>query len=290
MSKKISPIWDYFKVAEDSKYAICNSCGESISRGGKTTKTFNTTNLVYHMKSKHIDLHSEYDKKCDTAKGKEKASSSSRQLTLQESSDKTQKWDINDPRAHKIHTSSGEMIALDYHPFSIVDDVGFIRLLCSLEPRYMYVIPSRRYNTETVMPTIYDTVKKEVEVQIADVPYMSFASDLWSTTVSVNSLMSLTAHWLTEAFDRKHAVLHAQAFDGSHTGDEIRIKFEEMFNQWAIKKDRIHLVLRDNGTNMVKALTDASLPHFGCFAHTLQLVVHDGVLSQRAVIRYTVFL
>ena len=63
-------------------------------------------------------------------------------------------WDINDPRAHKIHTRIGEMIALDYHPFSIVDNVGFIYLLCSLEPKY--VIPSRRYITETVMPTIYD--------------------------------------------------------------------------------------------------------------------------------------
>ena len=74
--------------------------------------------------------------------------------TRQESSDKTQMWDINDPRAHKIHTRIGEMIALDYHPFSIVDNVGFIYLLCSLEPKY--VIPSRRYITETVMPTIYD--------------------------------------------------------------------------------------------------------------------------------------
>ena len=87
-----------------------------------------------------------------------------------------------------------------------------------------------------------------------------------------------------EAFNRKRAVLHAQVFDGSHTGDQIRIKFEKMFNQWAIKKDRMHLVLHDKGINMVKALTDASLPHFGCFAYTLQLVVHDGVLSQRAVI------
>ena len=68
------------------------------------------------------------------------------------------------------------MIALDYQPFSIVDDVGFIRLLRSLEPRY--VIPSRRYSTETVLPTIYDTVKKEVEVQIADVPYMTCEAQL----------------------------------------------------------------------------------------------------------------
>ena len=67
MSKNISPIWDYFTVTEDLKYAICNSCGEPISRGGKTTKTFNTANLVYHMKTRHIDLHSEYEKKRDTA-------------------------------------------------------------------------------------------------------------------------------------------------------------------------------------------------------------------------------
>ena len=42
-----------------------------------------------------------------------------------------------------------------------------------------------------------------------------------------------------------------------------------------------HIVIRDNGINIVKALNDA---HYGCFAHSLQLVVHDGVLSQRAVI------
>ena len=283
MSTKRSPIWDYFKVGEDTKFAVCNVCGQSISRGGKTTKTFNTTNLVYHIRGTHAELHSELLKKCDE-RTKEKASapSSSRQLTLQESSDKARKWDINDPRAQHIHTRIAEMIALDYQPFSIVDDVGFVRLLHSLEPRY--VTPSRRYVTETVMPKIYETVRKQVKVEIAGVSHISFTSDLWSTTVSVNSLMSLTAHWLTETFDRKRAILHVQPFDGSHTGDQIRMKFEEMFNTWKIKEDQIHLVLCDNGSNMVKALTDASLPHYGCFAHTLQLVVNDGVLSQRAVI------
>ena len=94
MSKKRSPIWDYFKVGEDTKFAICNACGQSISRGGKTTKMFNTTN---HIREMHAELHPELLKKCDE-RTKEKAStpSSSRQLTFQESSDK---WDINDPRA-----------------------------------------------------------------------------------------------------------------------------------------------------------------------------------------------
>ena len=59
MSTKRSPIWDYFKVGEDTKFAICNVCGQSISHGGKTTKMFNTTYLVYHIRGIHTELHSE---------------------------------------------------------------------------------------------------------------------------------------------------------------------------------------------------------------------------------------
>ena len=104
MSKKRSPIWEYFKVAEDSRYVLCNSCNEKVSRGGKTTKTFNTTNLVYHLKNKHAEQYSEYKKKLDDKQKqtKEMMSSSTncnRQLTLQE----TRKWDINDVHAQQIH-------------------------------------------------------------------------------------------------------------------------------------------------------------------------------------------
>ena len=35
---------------------------------------------------------------------------------------------------------------------------------------------------------------------------------------------------------------------------------------------------------MKKALRDCNLRGYGCFAHSLQLVVHDGILSQRMVI------
>ena len=69
----------------------------------------------------------------------------------------------------------------------------------------------------------------------------------------------------------------------SHTGLCIAEK-TGMLRSWDIFNDQVHVILRDNGSNMVRAMKDACLPSLGCFAHTLQLVVHDGVLSQRAVI------
>ncbi len=52
-ARKKSPIWSFYSVGEDSKFAVYNGCGQKVSRGGATTKTYNTSNLVSHLKSKH---------------------------------------------------------------------------------------------------------------------------------------------------------------------------------------------------------------------------------------------
>ena len=104
----------FFVVCEDTKYAKCNDCFEKVSHGGKTTKTFNTSNFVTHLE-KHTDLYTDILKKerydaeeevklvpaglC-TSESKSKAS---KQVTLAESYNRTQVWDINDRRAQHIH-------------------------------------------------------------------------------------------------------------------------------------------------------------------------------------------
>ena len=45
----------------------------------------------------------------------------------------------------------------------------------------------------------------------------------------------------------------------------------------------VQLALRDNAANMEKAMRDAAIPSYGCFTHSLQLVVSDGVLVQLCV-------
>lgn len=180
-----------------------------------------------------------------------------------------------------IESLIGEMIAVDCHPFSIVDDSGFVNLVQCLEPRY--TIPSRRYFTENVLPIIHDRLLSGVKDELAGAKFISFTSDIWSTEVSNDSLISVTAHWLTESFKKKFAMLNASNFPGSHTGDAIRMKCYEMLDNWEIQKNQVHCFIVDNAANMKKAMTDGGYTFIGCFAHTLQLVVHDGIISQRYV-------
>lgn len=96
-------------------------------------------------------------------------------------------------------------------------------------------------------------------------------------------MLSLTAQWLDADFNVQNAMLHAQECTGSHTATMICQAFDTMLTQWSIKKEQVHVVLRDNARNMSKAMEECGLASLGCMAHTLQLAVNETVLSQRSI-------
>ena len=152
-----------------------------------------------------------------------------------------------------------------------------------IEPRY--VVPSRKHNiTDFVLPCIMNGVTAEVEKELSSVQWCSFTTDIWSTEVSNDSLLSFTVHWLTELFEKKEAVLHAHPLPGSHIGEMLCREYNAMLSNWNIDNEQVHVIVRDNASNMVKAMSDGDFEDLGCFAHTLQLVINDGILSQRTVI------
>jgi len=57
-----SPVWQFFVIADGIKYAKCNACDELVGRGDATTKTFNTTNLVNHLKARHGEEFQKFQK------------------------------------------------------------------------------------------------------------------------------------------------------------------------------------------------------------------------------------
>jgi len=127
-------------------------------------------------------------------------------------------------------------------------------------------------------------MKEEVNRLLSsEEPVVTLTMDIWSCRSSDASLLSLTAHWIDKSFAKVSAVLHVQALEMAHTGEYIAGRLSAMLESWNIPQEHVHIVISDNASNMVKAMQEASLAHFGCFAHSLQLVLKDGLLSQRAI-------
>ena len=84
------------------------------------------------------------------------------------------------------------MIAIDTQPFSVMENEGFTNLLSALEPSYS--LPNRKYMMEIVLPQIMAGVTACIKLEIANVQWFSFTTDIWSTEISSHSLLSLTAH------------------------------------------------------------------------------------------------
>ncbi|KAM4808378.1 zinc finger BED domain-containing protein 4-like [Rhinophrynus dorsalis] len=145
-------------------------------------------------------------------------------------------------------------------------------------------MPSRRYVTDVVLPQVHDQVKKHISSILHDgIKAISFTTDIWSSSVSPVSLIILTAQWIDDNFELQQVMLHAKKFQGSHTGEAIAGMLEGMLETWGIQKSSVHVVVRDSARNMIRGMEDAGVQSISCVAHTLQLAVSEGLLSQRSI-------
>ncbi|XP_076828944.1 zinc finger BED domain-containing protein 4-like [Brachyhypopomus gauderio] len=273
----MSAVWSYFRLeGEKSNTAECNVCHASVSRGGSRSDKFNTTNLIKHLQKHHGK---EYIEFIEASNAKKK--NVSHQQTLLENIQKREKLPPESNKAKLITEKIVEFVVLDDQPLSVVENVGFQRLMEHLEPRY--VLPNRQFISVQAVPDKYKQVCKFISECLQSVPSLSLTTDIWSSDVCPLSLLSLTAQWIDSSFTLQKAVLHAKQFHGSHTGESIATALEEMLNVWKIPKSKVHVILRDNASNMIKAMDRLGLASLGCFAHTLQLVVNEGLLAQRNV-------
>lgn len=188
--KKHSPVWKHFTIAEDNSFAICKHC-QKIPRGGNCKKSYDTTNLVNHLKE-HCESFKIYneDKTTQAKKVTDDIQSRQtlRQLSLEEANEKVKKWGIYDAHSERLHRKLGEMVAMDCQPYSIVEDTGFKGFVTALEPRYH--LPRRKFLVENIIPRIKTGLECELQVCLSDAYCFSFTTDAWTTNISNHSLLS----------------------------------------------------------------------------------------------------
>ena len=92
--------------------------------------------------------------------------------------------------------------------------------------------------------------------------------------VDINNdlLLGFTALWVDSKFQRRSSVLQPQELSERHTDEYIPLKITKMLIDWNIIYATEHSCCHQRQWINIR---EANLPSYGCFTHSLQLVVND---------------
>lgn len=207
-------------------------------------------------------------------------SSLTKQPTLIAVFNKTKKFASDDPRSKEITKKIAEMICTDDQPFSVVDDVGFRRLISHLEPRYPMV--TRQHLSNTIIPEMYDKLTQQVVNVVAGCENVAITSDIWTSTAG-HDYFSVTIHFLNASWELTQLALEVKRFEGAtHTAELIAENWHATFEKWGLS-NKVIAMLTDGAANMKAAVSLTSIQGFTCNIHLLQLVLKNSCFVKSSV-------
>ncbi|XP_014680050.1 PREDICTED: zinc finger BED domain-containing protein 4-like [Priapulus caudatus] len=175
-------------------------------------------------------------------------------------------------RVREINQALAEFVASDMRPLSVVEGAGFKNLLHTLDSRYEPI--SRNTLLEKYIVPMYQVTTQVVKEDIAKAEAHSFTTDAWSSS-AMQSYVTTTVHYIDPStFELKCNVLDTHQISGSHTGARLASEMQATQVKWGLKNVK---GVSDNAANVQSALNIYDVPHFGCFAHTINLSVSKGL-------------
>lgn len=164
----------------------------------------------------------------------------------------------------------------DLQPFSVVEDSGFKEFISALNPGYQ--LPSRYVISNTLLPALYEQCLTDTRNLVATGKTFCLTTDAW-TSINATSYVAFTAHFLDANFQLRSVLLECSASDLPHTSANLSSELNRVVHEWGIE-DKIILAVSDNASNVQKALKELGWEHLGCIAHTINLIVKDGLKHQ----------
>uniref|UniRef100_A0A672S8E9 HAT C-terminal dimerisation domain-containing protein n=1 Tax=Sinocyclocheilus grahami TaxID=75366 RepID=A0A672S8E9_SINGR len=188
-------------------------------------------------------------------------------------------------------------------PLSIVENQHFRHFLHTIDERYTPI--ARSTIAFKQIPQLVTRVKECLKSSLADQKFVSVTADIWSDR-TLRSYLGVTAHVCNSTaneYTLKSFLLDCRRFKGCHNADNIVAAFDEILEEYNIN-DKVEFIITDNASNMKKAFkfvmaedhsddsedeedmvgepldrnfTLGSRQRLSCFAHSLQLVVGDGL-------------
>lgn len=276
-----SELWHHFEKDDGAaKKATCNVCKE------KLTYKWTTANLKSHLKRKHVSIYTSLTSIVATGGQTQQSTTAVAATSLvvdrtnesrPENVVKRQK--VMDTFINKkISNEQKKLINLDllalctetFQPFSIVEEEAF-RRFCRWIPGYQ--LPTRKTLANSIMQEAYTKLHDTIKLQLTkEVHSICLTADMW-TSLKTESFIALTGHYITEDLELKNVLLGCCQFLGHHTADNIAAELEVLVDKYGLK-NKVNFMVTDNAANIVKAVKEKlGWKHFGCYAHSLNLVV-----------------
>ncbi|KAJ4940608.1 hypothetical protein JOQ06_026905 [Pogonophryne albipinna] len=241
--------------------AVCKLCHTNVKYSG------NTTNLRTHLQRHHPDkvMLTEELKKLRPRRDP-------KQTMLDSDGGCSHKFPSTSPRSQKITESIAYFICQDLRPYSVVENIGFRRMVNAMEPRYP--VPTRQHLTKVCVPRLYAQTKAHVKASLGKAERVALTCDGW-TSRTTEAYVTITAHFINEEWELVMYVLQTRDMPESHTGHNLAEHLRKA--EWEItEKDPV--IVTDNASNMTIAAEEAAFTlHVKCYAHTLNLAAQRAL-------------
>ena len=236
------------------------------------------------------------------------STSGAQEQTKVESFLTVKKYTTTDSRQTRATDALTSLVAELMLPLSIVESPAFKKFTDSLDSRF--AMPSRKHLSSTLLTKKHEAIMSKMNHVLDEVDSVSLTLDLWSNR-QMRGFMGITCHFIMN-WSMQSLMLACRRFIGRHTTDNIAQYYHETVTSNKISSTIVTIVT-DNASNEIKAVSipgfhdSTSLNEVGedeededddnemeicniddttflwssehdtCFAHTLQLVVKDGL-------------
>ncbi|XP_019733293.1 zinc finger BED domain-containing protein 1-like isoform X1 [Hippocampus comes] len=268
-------LWFGFKASDmEQKTVICKTCRRQIA-----TSDSNTSNLFYHLKTRHEELYIESVRLRESINGTSQPQSNGTKKTDQrarkESLTKFIPYDEQSRRHREITDAICDFIISEDTAFACtVEKKGFRALIKTLDPRYN--MPDRKHFSDVQLPRLYKECRAKVTEELRNVEYFALTTALWTCGVT-RPYMTLTVHFINNDWLLTSRCLQTVYFPEDHSEVMMTTVLREVLESWELREEMLICVTTDNATNSNSALQLDEWNRLQCFGHRLQLAIESSL-------------
>lgn len=165
-----------------------------------------------------------------------------------------QLYNPSHPRQQAITEAVIQDLIIDCSlPLSLVEKSSFRHFMSVLDPKYN---PVSRGKVTTQLTHLVLEKEATIKNKLSETNYVSATVDIWSDR-TMRGFLGVTAHYMDmgrNGASLKSVLLSCDRFTGSHSGERISEKFEQICENYSIKQ-KLDYIICDNASNMRKAFT-----------------------------------